>query len=196
MANRPAPALTPREGDQARVPRSPSVQPGPAQRTWIVLLAADGLSNTAIVELTRVSWPTVIGWRERYQARGLAGLADEHRSGRPRHADHRRIVAATLRPSPKKHSVAYWSCRLLGRHLKIGDATVGRAWRGYGVQPWWMESCRFSADLELVGLRTFSTAQKLHRVATRYTPKEGFDALCLLDTALKRRVPADTCDSA
>ena len=51
MANRPAPALGLREGDReelARLTRSSSVRAGLAQRARIVLLAADGVSNTAI----------------------------------------------------------------------------------------------------------------------------------------------------
>ena len=67
-----------------------------AQRARIVLLAADGESNTAIAEKVGVSRPTVIGWRERYAASGLAGLEDEPRSGRPRQHDHRSIVAVVL----------------------------------------------------------------------------------------------------
>jgi transcriptional regulator of aromatic amino acid metabolism len=34
-----------------------------------------------------------------------------------------------------KLGLTHWSSRLLARHLKIGDATVARAWREYGVQP-------------------------------------------------------------
>ena len=92
MPNRPAAALGLREGDREeleRLTRSSSVRAGLAQRARIVLLAADGVSNTAIAELVGVSRPTVIGWRERYRARGLAGLDDEPRSGRPRQVDHR-----------------------------------------------------------------------------------------------------------
>jgi len=125
------------------------VRAGLAQRARIVLLAAEGLSNTRIAELVGVSRPTVIGWRDRYAARGLAGLDDEARSGRPRQIDHRQIVAATLRPPPRKYAVTHWSSRLLARHLKIGDATVARAWREYGVQPWRAESFRFSTDPQL-----------------------------------------------
>ncbi len=153
MANRPAAALVLREGDRAeleRLVRSSSVRAGLAQRARIVLLAVDGVSNTSIAGLAGVSRPTVIGWRERYQARGLAGLADEPRPGRPRQVDQRQIVAATLRPPPKKYGVTHWSSRLLGRHLRIGDATVARAWREYGVQPWRAQSFRFSTDPELV----------------------------------------------
>src|SRR5664280_3555158 len=69
--------------------------------------------------------------RRRYAGRGLAGLADEPRSGRPRTIDHRGIVSTTLRPPPKKYGVTHWSSRLLGTHLGIGNKTVATAWREY-----------------------------------------------------------------
>ncbi len=133
MANRPAPALGLRDGDEERLTRlmrlmrSSSVRAGLAQRARIVLLAADGVSNTAVAELVGVSRPTVIGWRSRYQAAGMAGLADERRSGRPRRIDHAAIISATLRPPPKRLGVTHWSTRLLARQLGIGDATVAKA---------------------------------------------------------------------
>jgi len=76
MVNRPAPALTLREGDfdvLTRLTRSSSVRAGLAQRARIVLLAADGLSNTTIADLVGTSRPTVIGWRDRYQAKASTG---------------------------------------------------------------------------------------------------------------------------
>jgi len=152
VPNRPAAALGLRAGDREeleRLTRSSSVRAGLAQRARIVLLAADGVSNTWIAEVVGVSRPTVLGWRARYAARGLAGLGEEARSGRPRQVDYRQIVAATLRPPPRKYAVTHWSSRLLARHLKIGDATVARAWREYGVAPWRAESFRFSTDPQL-----------------------------------------------
>ncbi len=134
----------------ARLMRSSSVRAGLAQRARIVLLAADGVSNTAIAAKVGVSRPTVIDWRNRYLSRGLAGLADDPRSGRPRSIDHRQVVAATLAPPPKKYGVTHWSSRLLAGHLRIGNATVARAWREYGVQPWRAETFKFSTDPELV----------------------------------------------
>jgi transposase len=154
MANRAAPALVLREGDRealTRLTRSSSVRAGLAQRARIVLLAAQGESNTAIAERVGVTRPTVIGWRERYETAGVDGLADEPRSGRPRSVDHAKIVAATLKPPPRRYGVTHWSSRLLGRHLGIGDATVARAWREYGVQPWRAQTFKFSTDPELVG---------------------------------------------
>jgi transposase len=142
-----------REGDReelSRLTRSSSVRAGLAQRARIVLLAADGLSNTAIAELVGMSRPTVIGWRERYLAGGVGGLGDQQRPGRPRRIDHAVIVTATLTPPPKKAGVTHWSTRLLARHLGISDATVAKAWRDYGIQPWRSESFRFSTDPQLV----------------------------------------------
>ena len=151
-----------REGDReelVRLSRSSSVRAGLVQRARIVLLAAEGVSNTAIAERVGASRPTVISWRERYQARGLAGLEDEPRSGRPRRIDHAGIVTATLTRPPKKYAITHWSTRLLARHLGIGDATVAKAWRDYGVQPWRSRSFRFSTDplleakvIDVVGL--------------------------------------------
>jgi transposase len=89
-----------REGDReelSRLMRSSSVRAGLAQRARIVLLAAEGVSNTAISELVGVSRPTVIGWRERYQAKGVAGLEDEQRPGRPRSIDHAAIEPPRVR---------------------------------------------------------------------------------------------------
>jgi len=153
MANRPAPALSLRDGDReelSRWTRSSTVRAGLAQRARIVLLAADGESNTVIAGKVGVARPTVISWRNRYQDKGIDGLVDEPRPGRPRHIDHRDIVAATLTPPPKKYGVTHWSTRLLARHLKVGDATIARAWREYRVQPWRSQTFKFSTDPELV----------------------------------------------
>ena len=164
-----------REGDEAgltRLTRATTVRSGLAVRARIVLLAATGLSNAGIAARVGVSRPTVIGWRERYQAAGIAGLDDAPRSGRPRTIDHRRIVSATLTPPPKKLGVTHWSSRLLGRHLGISDATVAKAWRDYGVQPWRSESFRFSTDPELV-------AKVVDVVGLYMNPPEHAVVLCL-----------------
>jgi transposase len=152
MANRPAPALMLGDGDREeleRLTRASSVRSGLAQRARIVLLAADGVSNTAIADRVGVSRPTVIGWRQRYQARGIAGLGDEDRSGRPRQIDRSAVLTATLTPPPKKYGITHWSTRLLARHLKISDHSVAVIWREYGIQPWRAASFRFSTDPQL-----------------------------------------------
>src|SRR5215210_4944502 len=154
MANRPAPALMLRDGDRAelaRSTRSDRFGASAAKRARIVLLAADGVANTGIAERAGATVTTVLNWRSRYQDRGIAGLRDAPRSGRPRQLEHRQIVAETLKPPPKKLGVTHWSSRLLADRLKVSPSAVQRAWRAYGVKPWKAESFRFSTDPELVG---------------------------------------------
>jgi len=148
------------------------VRAGLAQRARIVLLAADGMSNTAIAEKVGVSRPTVIDWRSRYESSGLAGLDDAPRSGRPRSIDHEAIITATLLPPPKRLGVTHWSSRLLAERLKVGNATVARAWRDYGVQPWRSETFKFSTDPELV-------AKVTDVVGLYLAPPENAIVLCV-----------------
>ena len=88
-------------------------------------------------------------WRDRFAAFGIDGPADEPRSGRPKTVDDAEISAAALEPPPESLAVTHWSSRLLGKRLGVGDATVARAWRRYGVKPWRRETFKFSTDPEL-----------------------------------------------
>jgi transposase len=137
-----------------------------------LLLAADGMSNTGIAERVGVSRPTVIGWRGRYERRGIRGLRDERRPGRPRTIDHRAVVAATLKRPPKKLGVTHWSSRLLAERLGIGNATVARAWRDYGIQRWRADTFKFSTDPELV-------AKVTDMVGLYLAPPENAIVLCV-----------------
>lgn len=141
------------------------------QRARIVLLA-DGVSNMAVAEKLGVAWPTVIDWRRRYESSGRARLEDAPRSGRPRKIDHRAIIIATLFPPPKKPGVTHWSSRLLVERLKIGNATIARVWRDYGVQLWRAERFRFSTDPELV-------AKVTDVVGLYLAPPENAIVLCV-----------------
>jgi|SoimicmetaTmtLPA_FD_contig_71_343553_length_1407_multi_2_in_0_out_0_1 transposase len=189
MANRPAPALVLRPGDREeleRWTRASRVPASAARRARIVLLAAEGVANTRIAELVDATVTTVLLWRERYQSKGLAGLSDAPRSGRPRTLDHRAIVTATLKPPPRKLGVTHWSSRLLAAQLKISNTSVARAWRAYGIKPWRAESFRFSTDPELVG--------KVTDICGLYlAPPENAIVLCVDEKsqiqALDRTVP-------
>jgi len=154
MANSPAAALVLRDGDRAELAswtRSTVIRAGLAMRARIVLLAADGVANARIAAEVGTTTTSVWKWRNRYVEAGLAGLSDASRSGRPKLVDDERIITATLTAPPKKYGVTHWSSRLLAARLKIGNATVARAWRKYGVQPWRSETFKFSTDPELVG---------------------------------------------
>src|SRR3954447_12577845 len=138
MVNRPAPPLGLREGDQPRLAamtRSPTVRAGLAQRARILLLAAEGVSNTEIADKVGVSRPTVLVWRQRYVDAGIDGLDDRSRPGRRPQATAPDVLAASLATPPRRLAVSHWSSRLLGDELGVGRGTVVRAWHTYGVQP-------------------------------------------------------------
>ena len=154
MANSPAAALGLFDGDRdvlASWTRSTAIGGGLAQRARIVLLASEGVANARIALEVGTTTTSVWKWRNRYVQAGLDGLADASRVGRPKRIDDQRIITATLTVPPKKFGVTHWSSRLLANHLGIGNATVARAWRKYGVQPWRSGTFKFSTDPELVG---------------------------------------------
>jgi transposase len=189
MPNRPAPPLGLRDGDRVvleRLTRSSSVRAGLAQRARIVLLAADGVGNTEIAERVGVARQTVLAWRARYRDRGLAGLDDIPKPGKPRRIDQRRIIAETLKQPPKNLGVTHWSTRLLGARLKVGNSTIAKAWRAYGIQPWRAGSFRFSTDPEL-------GAKVVDVVGLYLDPPEGVVVLCVDEKsqiqALERTAP-------
>ncbi|WP_372728288.1 helix-turn-helix domain-containing protein [Nocardioides sp.] len=157
MANRPADPLPLREGDRDHLltmTRSSTLRAGLAQRARIVLLASQGLTNTAIADKVGVSRPTVIAWRDRYAESGLDGLDDRAREGRPRSLPASAIMRATWRRPPRRLGVPQWSSRLLGQELGIGHAAVTRAWQEYGVRPWSGDAYRFATRPELVAAVT------------------------------------------
>jgi len=150
-----APALVLREGDRDRLDelaRLPSVPSGLAKRARMVLLAADGVPNAQIARTVGVSRPTVIGWRDRYAAGGIAALDDQPRPGRPAEIDEIKVVVATLvnggRP-PRRLGITHWSARFLATELGISFASVARIWRKWHIQPHRIETFKFSTDPEL-----------------------------------------------
>jgi transposase len=150
-----AAALMLRDGDRAwleSLARSSAARAGLARRARIVLLAAEGLPNAEIARRTGTSRPTVVDWRGRYEDGGIAALTDLPRSGRPPEIDEVDVVVATLaeegRP-PARLGVTHWSARLLAAELGISFATVARIWRKWKLQPWRVETFKFSTDPEL-----------------------------------------------
>ena len=129
--------------------RSPSLRAGLAQRARIVLLADDGLGTNEIVSRVGVSKPTVIAWKKRYAAGGIAGLEDLPKPGRPAQVDEVAVVLATLEPPPASLGVTHWSSRLLGEQLGISNVWIAAIWRRWGLQPWRRESFKFSTDPQL-----------------------------------------------
>ena len=68
-----------------------------ARRARIVLAAADGLENKAIVERVGADANTVGKWRRRFAERRLDGLHDEPRPGAPRQIGDEEIAEVVRR---------------------------------------------------------------------------------------------------
>jgi len=92
-----------REVLQAWARRRKTAQ-GLASRARIVLMAAEGWSNSAVAEHLRVTRVTVGKWRSRFLEHRLDGLTDEPRPGAPRKvsdAEVEHVITKTLESTPK-----------------------------------------------------------------------------------------------
>jgi transposase len=132
--------------------RSNSIQAALAERARILLLAARGLPNAEIARQVGCSRPTVLLWRRRFTERGLDGLGDQPRPGRPQTVRRDRraeILAATLAPPPEHLGVTHWSTRLLADQVGVSRNTVARVWAEHDLKPWQTKTFKFSTDPEL-----------------------------------------------
>lgn len=136
---RPLPALQ-LDGEQRQqleaMASSRSLPHGLVSRVRIVLLSAEGLSNRDIATRLRLNRMTVGLWRRRFLKRGLMGLHEELRPGRPRSIPDEKVatlIRRTLRSKPKDGT--HWSCRSLAAETRLSRSTVHRIWRAFGLQP-------------------------------------------------------------
>ena len=124
------------------------------ERARIVLLAADEVPGKRIAAIVGCAEGTVVTWRGRYAERGLPGLADLHRPGKPSplpEALRDRVLELTLTEPPTVLGATHWSSRLLadalaGEGTPISHATIARIWHRFGVQPWRAQTFTFSTD--------------------------------------------------
>lgn len=146
---RAVPLLTVDESDALELHawlRSGDVAPAVVRRARIVLLAAQGVGTTDISEQLGCSRRTVVTWRERYRARGLAGLRDAPRSGRPVTVDDVAVVERTLERPPARQGVVRWSTRTLATEMGISNGAVAGIWRAWGIRPRDGGGVRFATD--------------------------------------------------
>src|SRR6202158_2384682 len=118
-----------------------------AMRSRIVLLAADGLSNTEIARRQGCSLPTAGKWRQRFLDRGLDGLLDEPRPGTPRKLSDRhveRVLTRTLESQPE--AATHWSTRDMAKACGLSQSTISRIWRAFSLAPHRAETFKLSRD--------------------------------------------------
>lgn len=130
--------------------RSATTEQRLAFRARIILAAAAGEGSASIARREKVRVNTVSTWRIRFAERGLSGLADEPRSGRPTvygEEAERRVLALLDEPTPQGRST--WNGRLLSEAL--GDIPASVVWevlRKHGIQLQRRRSWCISTDPE------------------------------------------------
>jgi transposase len=129
--------------------KSPRTPQKLVRRADIILAAAEGLNNKAISERGLGSEQTICLWRKRYAERGIEGLQDEPKPGRPRRIGQDKtaeIVATTLTPP---QGMTHWSARRLAKQVGVSHSTVHRIWQAYDLKPHRTETFKFSTDPQL-----------------------------------------------
>ena len=147
---RPAKPLTVRREDRAQleaIARSQSLPAALARRAQMILRMDDGETVSAVARRYGYSRPTVSFWRRRYRERGIAGLHNELKAGRPRSLRDEEIAAlinTALQQRPKGRT--HWSSRLLAEETGLSKTTVHRYLSLFGLQPHRTKSFKLSND--------------------------------------------------
>src|SRR5215204_5583543 len=144
-----------------------------AQRSRIVLLAAEGLKNTEIAERLEINRAMAAKWRSRFAVHRLDGLTDEPRPGRPRTISDEQVdavITKTLESTPR--DATHWSTRSMAREVGLTQTAVSRIWRAFGLQPHRQDTFKLSKDPLFV--------EKIHDVVGLYlNPPERAVVLCV-----------------
>jgi transposase len=127
-------------------------------RAQIVLAAARGHPNARVAAGLGISVDTVRKWRGRFAARGLDGLQDRPRAGRPRRisaADRAAVVALACQlPAATGVPLAHWTgpelaAELTARELAsspVSASSVLRILAEHPVKPWQYQSWIYPRD--------------------------------------------------
>jgi len=110
-------------------------------------MSADGCSVQEIMTTLGASKPTVTLWRRRFRQGGLAGLADEPRSGRPTTLDAakaREILRLTVECIPRE--ATHWSERLMARYAGVSTGHVRKVWASADLRPHRIKNFKISRD--------------------------------------------------
>lgn len=126
----------------------PSEAAGVVRRARVVLMTADGLKGTEIALRLELSPEAVSRIRARFRREGVAGLAEQPKSGRTDNAvpaaTVERIVELALSPPPPGRS--RWTTRLLARQVKVSPGCVSKILRKNGLKPHLVRTYKVSKD--------------------------------------------------
>jgi transposase len=131
--------------------RRPKSSQALAFRCRVVLAAAEGRSSKAIAAAFCCNANTVGKWRSRFAQRGIDGLHDEPRPGKPRtigDEDVERVIVKTLEQQPV--NATHWSTRSMAAATGMSQSAVSRIWRAFGLKPHRTEAFKLSPDPQFI----------------------------------------------
>src|SRR2546426_9568409 len=131
--------------------RRPKSSQALAFRCRVGLAAAEGRASTEIAAELGCTGSTVGKWRGRFARRGLDGLHDEPRPGKPRSIsdeDVERVIVRTLEEQPL--NATHWSTRSLAAATGMSQSAVSRIWRAFGLKPHQIETFKLSPDPQFI----------------------------------------------
>jgi transposase len=139
--------------------RSPSTPQGLALRSRIVLAAAEGQGNQQIAATLRMPEVTVGKWRRSFASKGLDGLHDAPRPGRPVKHGQDVLHRVQTRVCQQPEYYSRWSVRTLAQDLGLPASTVHQMLVDSDLQPHRIRTFAFSPDpdfeaklLDIIGL--------------------------------------------
>src|SRR2546421_12847746 len=131
--------------------RRPKSSQALAFRCRVVLAAAEGRSSKQIAAELGCNPSTVGKWRGRFAKRGLDGLHDEPRPGKPRSIsdeDVEGVVVKTLEQQPA--NATHWSTRSMAAATGMSQTAISRIWRAFGLKPHQVETFKLSPDPQFI----------------------------------------------
>jgi transposase len=119
-----------------------------ALRARMILMAAEGATNTVIAERLGIGSQHTVGrWRKRFASGRVDGLFDESRPGAPRTIGDDEIaetIRRTLETMPA--DATHWSLRSMAKTVGLAPSTIHRIWKAFGLQPHRTDTFKLSTD--------------------------------------------------
>jgi transposase len=131
--------------------RRPKSSQALAFRCRVVLAAAEGRSSREIAAELGCNANTVGKWRGRFARRGIDGLHDEPRPGKPRSIsdeDVERVIVKTLEQQPA--NATHWSTRSMAAATGMSQTAISRIWRAFALKPHQVETFKLSPDPQFI----------------------------------------------
>ena len=148
------------------------------ERSWIVLLASEGMLNGSIADELGIGKNKVGRWRSRYGHHRHAGIEKDL----PRGGNHggklsieqaklrSRVIEMTMTSPPD--NATHWSTRSMATVLSTSASFIGRVWRDCGFKPHLIKQFKISNDPQF--------EEKLNDIAGLYlSPPENAVVLCV-----------------